>query len=108
MLKNLDCIEYLDTVESSSVDLVLVDPPYFGIVNNDWDNQWPTELEYLEWCEQWTKECARVLKDNRMLVVWGTLKTDTFLKYNTDCLRHLISKTIQKLDEVTPQISKDN
>ena len=35
-------------------------------------------------------------------------KLDTFLKYNTDCLRHLISKTFQKLDEVTPQISKDN
>ena len=35
-------------------------------------------------------------------------KLDVFLKYNTDCLRHLISKTIQKIDEVTPQINKDN
>ena len=49
MLKNLDCIEFLDDVAPSSVDLVLVDPPYFGIVNNDWDNQWPSEFEYLEW-----------------------------------------------------------
>ena len=86
MIHNLDCLEYLKTLDSKSVDLVLVDPPYFGIVNNEWDNQWPTELEYLEWCEQWTKECARVLKDNRMLVVWGTLKTDTFLKYKLNVL----------------------
>ena len=35
-------------------------------------------------------------------------KLDTFLKYNTDCLRYLISKTVQKIDEVTPQINKDN
>ncbi len=35
-------------------------------------------------------------------------KLDVFLKYNTDCLRHLISRTIQKIDEVTPQINKDN
>ena len=81
MLKNLDCLEYLDKVELNSVDLVLVDPPYFGIVNNDWDNQWPSEFEYLEWCGHWTRERSRVLKDNRMMVVWGTLKTDTFLNY---------------------------
>ena len=35
-------------------------------------------------------------------------KLDTFLKYNTDCLRYLISITVQKIDEVTPQINKDN
>jgi small subunit ribosomal protein S6 len=35
-------------------------------------------------------------------------KLDIFLKYNTDCLRHLISKTVQKIDDVTPQINKDN
>jgi small subunit ribosomal protein S6 len=35
-------------------------------------------------------------------------KLDTFLKYNTDCLRFLISKTVQKIDEVTPQINKEN
>jgi len=35
-------------------------------------------------------------------------KLDIFLKYNTDCLRYLISKTVQKIDEVTPQINKDN
>ena len=35
-------------------------------------------------------------------------KLDIFLKHNTDCLRYLISKTVQKIDEVTPQINKDN
>ena len=35
-----DCINYLKTLEDNSIDLILLDPPYFGIVKDDWDNQW--------------------------------------------------------------------
>ena len=35
-------------------------------------------------------------------------KLDGFLKFNTDCLRFLITKSLNELEEVTPQISKDN
>ena len=35
-------------------------------------------------------------------------KLDTFLKYNTDCLRFLITKSLNDLDEVTPQMNKDS
>ena len=35
-------------------------------------------------------------------------KLDGFLKFNTDCLRFLIIKSFNKLEEITPQISKDN
>jgi len=82
-IKNADCLEYLKTLENESVDLVLTDPPYFiGFDGGKgWDSQWKTEDEYLSWCAEWTQECIRVLKPNRMLIVWGTLKTETFLKY---------------------------
>ena len=78
-----DCLQFLKEVPSNSVDLVLTDPPYdIGFDGGKgWDNQWKTEEEYLSWCMQWTKECERVLKDNRMMVVFGTLKTDTFIRY---------------------------
>ena len=83
MIKNVDCLEYLKNLEDNSVDLVLTDPPYFiGFDGGKgWDSQWKTEDEYLSWCSEWTQECIRVLKPNRMLIVWGTLKTETFLKY---------------------------
>ena len=70
------------------MDLVLTDPPYFiGFDGGKgWDSKWKTEKEYLDWCKEWTTECVRVLKDNRMLIVWGTLKTDTFLRYKLDIL----------------------
>jgi DNA modification methylase len=83
-----DCLEFLAELPSNSVDLVLTDPPYYIGYDGGlgWDSQWKTEKEYLDWCEQWTRECARVLKDGRMLIVWGTLKTDTFLRYKLDVL----------------------
>ena len=83
MLHNKDCLDFLTKVEDESVDLVLTDPPYFiGFDGGEgWDNQWKTEYDYLEWCDAWTNECIRVLKPNRMLVVFGTLKEETFLKY---------------------------
>lgn len=88
MLVLSDCLEYLKTVDDNSVDLVLTDPPYFiGFDGNKgWDSQWKSEAEYLHWCKQWTQECERVLKPNRMLVVFGTLKTDTFLRYKIEVL----------------------
>lgn len=32
-----------------SVDLLLTDPPYFGIVGDAWDNQWPNPDAYAQW-----------------------------------------------------------
>lgn len=85
-LRHEDCMKFLATVPSGSVDLVIADPPYFQIVDNDWDNQWKDESEYLSWCRDWTAECHRVLKPNRCFCVWGTTKTDTFLRYKLEVL----------------------
>jgi adenine-specific DNA-methyltransferase len=91
MLKNIDCIALLKDIESSSIDLILTDPPYFIKFDGGkgWDSQWKNETEYLEWCEKWTKECSRVLKKNKMMCVFGTLKTDTFLRYKLNILNNI-------------------
>jgi len=88
-LRNVDCMQLLRTIPDNSIDLVIVDPPYYKIVNEQWDNQWPTEKEYLDWCSRWTNECFRVLKPNRCFYVWGTTKTDTFLRYKLDVLNNI-------------------
>lgn len=82
-ITNSDCLEFLRTLPDESVDMVLTDPPYFiGFDGGKgWDSQWKSEEEYLCWCDEWSRECVRVLKPGRMMVVWGTLKTDTFIKY---------------------------
>jgi|TARA_Y100000310_G_scaffold288585_1_gene314343 site-specific DNA-methyltransferase (adenine-specific) len=85
-LRGVDCLELLKTLDDESIDLVLTDPPYFNIISHQWDNQWTTEQEYLTWCEEWTSECVRVLRRHRCMYVWGTTKTDTFLKYKLQVL----------------------
>src|SRR5690554_4339913 len=88
VLENKDCLDFIGDRENSSSDLIIVDPPYFiGYDGGDgWDNQWNSEQHYLDWCADWTSELVRTLKDGRMMIVWGTLKTDTFLKYKLEVL----------------------
>jgi adenine-specific DNA-methyltransferase len=91
LLVKSDCLDFIKTLEDESVDLVLTDPPYFISYDGGkgWDSQWNSEKEYLDWCDEWSHECARVLKQNRMLVVFGTLKTDTFMRYKLDILNKI-------------------
>lgn len=94
-LVHADCMDLLRTLESESIDMVLTDPPYYGVVAAAWDHQWKTEDEYLGWCREWATECARVLKPGGCMYVWGTTKTDTFLRFKLDVLN--------KLDEMVYQ-----
>ena len=92
---NMDCLRYLRTVPDKSVDLVLTDPPYnIGFDGGKGWDKWKTETEYLDWCMNWSRECIRVLKDNRMFIVWGTLKTDTFIRYkiNLNTIENIYSQ----------------
>ena len=77
---NQDCLEFLKTIPSESVGLVLTDPPYFEIMKNDWDNQWKSEQEYLDWCKLWTLECIRILKPKRCSLCLGDYKDGYFSK----------------------------
>lgn len=70
-LYNQDCITYMKTLPDNCINLIIADPPYFGIVKEDWDNQWKTEQDYLNWCEQWIMEAYRILKDNGSIYCWG-------------------------------------
>ena len=82
---NEDCITYMKTLPDKCVDLIIVDPPYYGILKESWDNQWKTEEDYLRWCEEWTKECKRILKEDGSFYVWGCFGENNlvFAKYAT-------------------------
>lgn len=84
-----DCLEFLSKIPAESVDLVLVDPPYYQISKEKWDNQWKSEKDYLDFCAQWTWECNRVLKVGGLFSVWGTTKHDTFLRYKLEVLNNI-------------------
>lgn len=62
-LYNGDCLEVFKNIESNSVNLVLIDPPYNINKDKKWD-KWKTVDDYVEFMGQVFLECQRVLKDN--------------------------------------------
>lgn len=69
-----DCIEVMQTFPDNSFDLIATDPPYHSTRKADWDKQWRTDADYLDWigalCEQW----RRILKPNGSLYVFASPK----------------------------------
>ena len=86
-----DVVTALKEFPDNSIDYIVADPPYFIGFDRGrgWDDQWESEEEYLGWCREWMGECSRVLKPGRMLSVWGTLKTDLFLRFKLEVLNEL-------------------
>jgi adenine-specific DNA-methyltransferase len=41
--------DVLPTLEPESVDVLLTDPPYFNVKDEDWDRQWAQRGEFLTW-----------------------------------------------------------
>ena len=62
-LRHGDCLEILKNIESNSVNLVLIDPPYNIGKDKKWD-KWKTVDAYVEFMGQVFLECQRVLKGN--------------------------------------------
>lgn len=81
---NEDCLEFMRRLPSEYIDLIIADPPYYKIVKDEWDNQWTSKEEYIDWCLEWTKECYRILKTGSLLYVWGGIgkyKEHPFIEY---------------------------
>ena len=63
---NDDCINYMKKMkeENVKVDCIILDPPYFQVVNEKWDKEWKNLNEYLEWIEKIFEGCNNVSKYN--------------------------------------------
>ena len=69
-----DALDELAKMPASSVQAVIADPPYFNVLEEEqWDTQWQTVDEYLDWCEKWVRESMRVLKNDGLCFIFGQL-----------------------------------
>lgn len=64
-----DCVKEMKKLQDECVDLIVTDPPYtikkdFGKGTID-----VNENKFKEWCDEWIKECARLLKSNGSIYV---------------------------------------
>ena len=72
--QNMDILEYLKTIPDRSIDLTILDPPYYKVTKNKWDRQWKTIDEYNAWCNEWILEVRRVSKLSGSVWLFGYLR----------------------------------
>lgn len=68
-----DCMSLLKDMQSSFVDCVFADPPFN--LGKDYKNGYHdkmSEFSYLCWCEDWIKECCRILKPGGAIFIYAT------------------------------------
>ena len=84
-----DSLEQLKSVPDSSIDLIFADPPYwmrvsgqlqrvegthFDGCDDEWDNQFRSQQDYMQFTRQWLSECKRVLKVSGCIWVIGSMQ----------------------------------
>ena len=59
---NGDALELIHELDTESVDCIITSPPYWK--GFEYEAYFNSYAQYLEWCEQWLRECKRVLKQD--------------------------------------------
>jgi site-specific DNA-methyltransferase (adenine-specific) len=67
-----DCLAHMRTMPDNSVDAIVTDPPYFGVKDDDWDNQWKDAGHFIEWIGELCVEWQRILKPNGSLYCFAS------------------------------------
>lgn len=83
LLKLGDCVQGLAQLDAQSVDVVVTSPPYnIGIEYGTYRDT-KTDEEYLEWCDEWATEIARVLKpDGSFFLNLGCASENPFFAFS--------------------------
>jgi site-specific DNA-methyltransferase (adenine-specific) len=75
-----DCLSVIKKIDSESVDTVFADPPFnlSKLYPSNIDDNIKTE-KYINWCQDWLYECARILKHGGALFLWNLPKWNAVL-----------------------------
>ena len=81
--------------EDHSVDCVILDPPYFNVVNEVWDKQWKSLDDYLKWMDSVIQHIETVSKHSCSLWIFGYAYQLSYIiplveKYNFTYRQHIV------------------
>ena len=69
-IHNLNCLDGMKKLKDKSINLIATDLPYYGVLDDEWDNQWNSLDEYLKFLDIVFLEFKRILKDNGSLFIF--------------------------------------
>ena len=62
---------FQSTLEDNSVKLLLIDPPFFEITKEKWDNQWKDEKEFVNWLTDIVEQFYTALTLDGSILMFG-------------------------------------
>lgn len=62
---------FQDFPKDVQADLAILDPPYYEVVDEDWDKEWKKIEEYLKWSDHWIEKVTNSTKLGSSLWVFG-------------------------------------
>lgn len=68
----MDALALLSRLPDASVNLIATDPPYNGVKDDAWDNQWRDDDHFIAWIGTLCQEWRRVLTPNGSLYVFAS------------------------------------
>lgn len=89
-----DALEILPELDLDA-QLFCMDPPYFGVVDHDWDRQWQgNPVAFLEWIGEVLDLCSDALADNGTIAVFASPDmaggVETEMRDRFDFLNHIV------------------
>ena len=67
-----DCRDILPQLNAGSVDVLLADPPYFQVKDEEWDRQWCKRDDFLAWLGGVLDQCAPLLVPSASVWVFAS------------------------------------
>lgn len=68
-----DALEIIPRLEHASAQVIIADPPYFQVLDEDWDHKWTSQQAYLDFMAQWVQQCKMILRADGLLYIFGQL-----------------------------------
>ena len=100
---NEDCIVGMKKLPDNYADLIICDPPY-NIGKDFGNNSDKQKMDiYLKWCDDWIKECVRVLKPKGTMYIYGFSEILAFIRVRINInvrwiIWHYTNKTVPRLN----------
>jgi len=89
-----DCLPILEGMADASVDCVFVDLPYFEVAPHDWDRQWTSRTDYIDWVCLLAKQWKRITKDNSSIFIFCDEKMEAYIQVRLDEIFLLLNKIV--------------
>lgn len=66
-----DCIHFIPQLDNQSIDLCIVDPPYFKVSKDQYDYAFTSSEDWLQWMLTWSNLLFSKLKEGGSLYIFG-------------------------------------